>query len=86
MESNEDMANRYRQHAVEVRATAEEMKDKAAKQTLLRVVDDYERMARQLETVSVLDRQLRARMSDWPTEEDVNESEHELPTVTSRMH
>jgi hypothetical protein len=55
MKEDLDSATRYRQRADELRALAEETKDAKARQALLDVADDYERMAQSRERVDRLD-------------------------------
>ena len=46
MKEDRDSAKRYRHHAEELRVIAEGSKDLKTRKALLRVADDYDRMAR----------------------------------------
>jgi hypothetical protein len=61
MDGDTDTAARYRQRAEEVRAIAEGIRDEKSRAILVRVAEDYERMARQWDAARETDRKLAAR-------------------------
>ena len=67
MNEDAEAARRYRNRAKEVRMIAEDTKDPEARQSLLRVARDYERMARLRIEIGKADRD-SARASNAPEE------------------
>ena len=63
MQGEEATADRYRARAEEVRAIALTVKDLAARHILLRVADDYEKMAQQRDSAAETDRAIEAHKS-----------------------
>ena len=54
-----DTANRYRVHAEELRAIAEQDRDSNTRRMLLKVADDYEHMAATLEAIDKTNNAMR---------------------------
>lgn len=59
-----DTASRYRQHAEELRMIAAEAVSPDIRRTLVRIAEDYERMAISLEAIDKTNKTLAARLSD----------------------
>jgi len=59
MKEDLDSAARYLQRAEELRSIAEETKDVRARETLLDIAKDYERMAASRKRIDRIDRQPR---------------------------
>ena len=60
LKSDLESAAWYRKHAEELRAIAADMLDTKSKQTLLRVAEDYDRMAVSRERLAETERVLKA--------------------------
>ena len=61
MNADNATAIRYRERADQLRLIAKNIDDREARETLLAVADDYDRMARQRDLTADIDRRFAAR-------------------------
>jgi hypothetical protein len=61
MDGDQEQAKRYRDHAIELRATAKTTRDKNTKEIFAQLADKYDQMARMLDEIAATDRKLANR-------------------------